>query len=44
MSPKQFRRKARAEIAGGDGIQRAETRRQLDVGQAALAMEPPEKI
>src|SRR6266404_1623345 len=37
-------REARAEFAGGEGIQRAEAGGKLDLGQAALAMQPPEKI
>src|SRR5713101_9146095 len=37
-------RKARAEFTGGEGIQRAEASGKLDLGQAALAMQPPEEI
>src|SRR6266446_5493790 len=37
-------RKARAEFTGGEGIQGAEAGGKLDLGQAALAMQPPEKI
>jgi 3-hydroxyisobutyrate dehydrogenase-like beta-hydroxyacid dehydrogenase len=37
-------REARAEFAGGEGIQSAEAGGKLDLGQAALAMQPPEKI
>ena len=37
-------REARAEFAGGEGIQGAEAGGKLDLGQAALAMQPPEKI
>src|SRR5258708_10163189 len=40
----RLRRKARAEVAGGEGIQGAEAGGKLDVGQAALAVERPEKI
>src|SRR5258708_11698329 len=40
----RLRRKARAEFAGGEGIQGAEAGGKLDVGQAALAVERPEKI
>ena len=39
-----MRREARAEFAGGEGIQGAEAGGKLDFGQAALAMQPPEKI
>jgi len=39
-----LRRKARAEFAGGEGIQGAEAGGKLDLGQAALAVEPPKKI
>ena len=35
---------ARAEFAGGEGIQGAKAGGKLDVGQAALAVDPPEKI
>jgi hypothetical protein len=44
MAPDPFWRKARAEFASGEGIQGAETGGKLDLGQAALAMQPPEKI
>jgi hypothetical protein len=37
-------REAGAEFTGGEGIQGAEAGGKLDVGQAALAMQPPEKI
>src|SRR5258708_38736148 len=37
-------RKARVEFTGGEGVQVAEAGGKLDVGQAALAMQPPEKI
>src|SRR6267378_5599782 len=37
-------REARAEFAGHEGIQGAEAGGKLDLGQAALAMQPPEKI
>ncbi len=39
-----FWREARAEFAGGEGIQAAEAGGKLDLGQAALAMQPPEEI
>src|SRR5258708_11978157 len=44
MAPDPFWREARAEFAGGEGIQGAEAGGKLDLGQAALAMQPPEKI
>jgi hypothetical protein len=44
MAPDPFWRKARAKFAGGEGIQGAEAGGKLDLGQAALAMHPPEKI
>ncbi len=44
MAPDPFWREARAEFAGGEGIQGAEAGGKLDVGQAALAVEPPKKI
>ena len=37
-------RKARAEFTGGEGIQGAEAGGKLDLGQAVLAVERPEKI
>src|SRR6266849_7980165 len=37
-------REARAEATGNEGVQRAEAGGKLDLGQAALAMQPPEKI
>src|ERR1700738_4293444 len=37
-------REARAEFAGGEGIQGAEAGGKLDLGQAVLAVERPEKI
>jgi hypothetical protein len=37
-------RKARAEFTGDEGVQSAEAGGELGVGQAALAMERPEKI
>src|SRR5258706_13932959 len=40
----RLRRKARAEFAGGEGIQGAEAGGKLDVGQAALAVERAGKI
>src|SRR6266446_572369 len=42
--PPLLRIKARAQFAGGEGIQGAEADGKLDLGQAALAMQPPEKI
>jgi len=39
-----FWRKARTEFAGGEGIQCTEAGGKLRGGEAALAMEPPEKI
>src|SRR5258707_14131603 len=42
--PPLLRIKARAEFAGGEGIQGTEAGGKLDLGQAALAMQPPEKI
>jgi hypothetical protein len=39
-----LRREARAEFAGGEGVQGAEAGGKLEVGQAALAVERPEKI
>jgi len=39
-----LRREARAEFAGGEGIQGTEAGGELDLGQAALAVERPEKI
>jgi len=44
MAPDPFWREARAEFAGGEGIQGAEAGGKLDVSQAALAMQPPKKI
>ena len=44
MAPDPFWREARAEFTGGEGIQGAEAGGKLEVGQAALAMKPPEKI
>jgi hypothetical protein len=36
--------KAGAEFTSGEGIQGTEAGGKLDLGQAALAMQPPEKI
>jgi hypothetical protein len=44
MAPDPFWREARAEFAGGEGVQSAEAGGELEVGQAALAVKPPEKI
>jgi hypothetical protein len=37
-------RKARAEFAGGEGVQGAEAGGKLEVGEAAVAVKPAEKI
>jgi len=44
MAPDPFWREARAEFAGGEGIQGTEAGGELRGGEAALAMKPPEKI
>jgi hypothetical protein len=44
MAPDPFWREAKAEFTGGEGVQSAEAGGELDVGKAALAMQPPEKI
>lgn len=39
-----MRRKAGAEFTGGEGVQGAEAGGELDLGQAAVAVKPAEKI
>jgi hypothetical protein len=43
-APHELRRKARAEFAGGEGVQGAKAGGKLDLGEAAVAMKPAEKI
>ena len=44
MAPDPFWREARAEFAGGEGIQGTEAGGELSGGEAGLAVDPSEKI